>query len=313
MGFGRVITVIGSANIDLVIHVDRLPERGETVVGGRFQQTFGGKGANQAVAAARAGAQVSFVGAIGDDPLGLRYRELLEDDGIDTSSTAVYTGRSTGTALVVSEQAGDNYIAIDSGTNLDVGVAQIEDAREQIAASQFVLLQQEIHPSANERSLEVAREVGCPVILNSAPMADGFARPDDRVAGLVANEVEAGALLGMRTDPSDTDACVGLAGQLFERGGHRFVVVTLGAFGAVFVGDGTSGSVPARDVEVVDTTAAGDTFCGALAVALGERSSMGQAVSFATAASSLTVATAGALPSIPTRAQIDDVVGCRPA
>jgi ribokinase len=299
------ITVIGSANVDFIMQVMRLPAVGETVADGRFFQAFGGKGANQAVAAARAGGAVAFVAALGSDPLAQSYLAQLKEDGIDTEHVSLESDIPGGSALIMFDEQGDNYLTVAPGANGRLTPQRVHAAEDVIAASDWIILQQEIPVESNRAVLEVALRHERPVLLNYAPAQDLSLRPDAAVHGLVVNEVEAAALAGKPLDAEDRQSARELARELRRSGGHRFVVITLGRAGAVLDGTAGAADVDAFAVDAVDTTAAGDTFCGTLAVSLGEGRSLQEAVRFASAASALSVTKVGAQSSIPARADID--------
>lgn len=296
-GSGRV-TVLGSANMDLVVTVDRVPGLGETVTGTTFNTVPGGKGANQALAAARAGAFVRFLGAVGGDPYGAQLRDLLTAEGIDVSGL-VTAEAPTGTAHIVVERGGGNTIVVVPGANgtvtalTDVHRAAIEDA-------DVLLLQLELPLAVVTEAAVFARSVGVRTVLTPAPVVPLPAELLAAVDLLVPNEHEA-VLLGEPPYPEAGDAAAarpsGLAGDM---------VVTRGASGAEYVGrDGLLVEVPAFAVEAVDTTAAGDTFAGALAVAQASGVGIGPAMRWACAAAALSVQRFGASTSMPYRAEID--------
>ncbi|MEV5443814.1 ribokinase [Streptomyces sp. NPDC052644] len=289
------ITVLGSTNMDLVAYVPRAPRLGETVTGREFRTVPGGKGANQAVAAARAGARVSMIGAVGSDDFGTRLRDALEESGVDTSLLRTAGGPS-GTAHIVVDDEGANAIVVVPGANASVtGITPHDEAR--IAASDALLLQLELPLDAVRAGAQAARRHGVRTVLTPAP-----AQPLPRellalVDLLVPNEHEAATLAGV-ADPRA--AAEELLRDVPE------VVVTLGAAGCLYVARGADPvTVPARRVRAVDTTAAGDTFTGALAVALGEGRPVPDALAWASAAASLSVGRAGASSSMPHRAEID--------
>ncbi|MER7833198.1 ribokinase [Streptomyces sp. NPDC095602] len=289
------ITVLGSTNMDLVAYVPRAPRLGETVTGREFRTVPGGKGANQAVAAARAGARVSMIGAVGSDDFGTRLRDALDESGVDTSLLRTAGGPS-GTAHIVVDDEGSNAIVVVPGANASVtGITPHDEAR--IAASDALLLQLELPLDAVLAGAQAARRHGVRTVLTPAPAQP---LPRDLLALvdlLVPNEHEAATLAGV-ADPRA--AAEELLRDVPE------VVVTLGAAGCLYVARGADPvTVPARRVRAVDTTAAGDTFTGALAVALGEGRPVPDALAWASAAASLSVGRAGASSSMPHRAEID--------
>lgn len=298
------VTVVGSSNIDHVVLLPHLPAVGQTVLGGAYLQAFGGKGANQAVAAARLGADAAFVTCVGDDPLTAEMLRSFDADGIDLGLASRLAGRVSGVALVLVDGEGNNYLAVDSGANADLTVADVERAGERIAASSVLVLQNEVPAAATLRAADIALEAGVRRLLNYAPFGPGLEGAATDL--LVVNESEATGLTGIGVgDPASATE----AAQRARRLGFAEVVVTLGAGGALVADASGETHVPARRVAAIDTTAAGDTFCGALAVALAEGRSLREAARFATAAAALCVSAAGAQPSIPRRGAVDDLLG----
>ncbi|SDS95429.1 ribokinase [Actinopolymorpha singaporensis] len=295
MGRARVC-VLGSANMDLVVFAERAPELGETVAGRRFVTVPGGKGANQAIAAARAGGDVAMVGSVGDDPYGRQLRAVLDDAGVDTRALA-NVAETTGTAHILVEDGGENSIVVVPGANGTVhGLAYGLD--EALTGAQLLLLQLELPLDAVLAGAKAARERGVKVVLTPAPAQPLPAELLKCVDLLVPNESEALVLTGK----DDVNSAAHALAELVPE-----VVVTLGADGARWLRrDGAGEHVPAPSVQVRDTTAAGDTFVGTLAVALGEGRPMGQALRWATAAAALSVGQEGASTSMPTRARIEE-------
>jgi ribokinase len=296
------VLVVGSSNTDLVIRVPRIPRPGETVLGGAFSTAAGGKGANQAVAAARAGGRAAFVARIGDDQFGRESLEGLGRDGIDTRFVLTTPGAPSGIALITVDERGENSISVASGANALLSAADVERAAEAFAAADIVLLQLESPLETVEAAAREAKRRGVPVILNPAPARE---LGDALLAGvsvLTPNEHEAELLTGIpvRDERSAREA----ARRLRERGPGT-VIVTLGERGVLALAAGFEASLPAFKVEPVDTTAAGDVFNGALAVALAEKLPLPDAVRFAQAAAAISVTRPGAQPSAPTRAEIE--------
>ena len=295
------IAVIGSANVDFIMQVERLPDAGETVTDGVFQQTFGGKGANQAVAAARAGGRVTFVTGLGDDAYAPVMRENFQRDGIETDRILMQSGTACGSALIMFDRQGHNYLAVAPGANYALTPATIDACADVIGGAEMLILQMEIPTPAILRALEIAHDTGTPVLFNYAPVRDQSVPISAQIQTLVVNENEAMALTGLAVDTPEQAA---VAAQALRMRGPSLVVLTLGASGAYADCADFSGLVPAFAVTPVDTTAAGDVFCGAFAVALREGRPLPQAVRFANAASAVSVTRSGAQPSIPTRAAI---------
>ncbi len=298
---GRV-AVVGSSNIDLVMKMPRLPRVGETVTDATFVQAFGGKGANQAVGAARAGGAVVFVGCVGDDAYGAQVRGNLEADGIDTRFVFTEPGVASGTALILVGGGGENYISVAPGANDRLTRARVDSAREAIEAASIVITQCETPPDTLEHVVALAARLGKPVLLNLAPARPLASEALSKLSILAVNETEAEFLTGL---PVAGDRDVQEAADALLAKGPRTVVLTLGARGAYVAGDGVRALVPGFAVDAVDTTAAGDVHCGALAVALVEGRPMLEAVRFANAAAALSVTRLGAQPSAPRRKEIE--------
>lgn len=300
------IIVAGSLNTDLVIKAPRLPETGETVTGGEFATFPGGKGANQAVAAARLGAQVAMIGAVGGDEFGRALREGLVREGIDVAAVAVEPNTASGVALITVDPGGQNTIVVAPGANWHLGPQHVEAARGVIAGSQALLVQLEIPLDAVIRAVELAHDAGCRVILDPAP-APSSALPAHllRLVDVInPNEVEAKALTGIAA--SDDRGAQAAAQRLLEMG-CRAAVIKLGARGAYVAEKDVRGPVAGIPVEAVDATAAGDAFAGALAVALAEGKPLLEAVRFANVAGAISVTRMGAQPSMPRRPEVDDL------
>ncbi len=300
------IVVVGSTNGDMVVRAARIPQPGETVLGGTFRMIPGGKGANQAVAAARLGARVTFVARVGADALGEQALEGFQAEGIDTGYTVRDPVESHGVALILVDSQGENAIAVAPGANARLSAEDVERAEPAIAECDAVLLQLEIPLPAVERAVRLANRHGKRVVLNPAPYA---ALPDTVLAGvdlLTPNETEAEMLLG------GGDAGIGgvtrTAEELLRRG-VRCVIVTLGREGCLVVTPDGEYHVPGRCVRAVDTTAAGDQFSAALAVRLAEGAALDEAVRFAVAASAVSVTRLGAQSSLATRAEVEAMLG----
>jgi len=282
------VLVIGSINADLVVTLDRLPEAGETVTGGRFARHGGGKGANQAVAAARAGARVRFAGAVGDDDLGAAAIELLAAEGVDVGPIARLEGETTGVALIAVDREGRNQIAVASGANARVDAALVARAVEAAALrpGDVVLLGFEVPDAAVVAGARAAAEAGARAILNPAPARDLPAGVLEAGVLLTPNGLEAAALTG------ETDAAA--AARALARRTSAPVVVTVGADGALLAdGDGIV-EIRAPEVDVVDTTGAGDAFNGVLAAGLVAGAGIEDAARRAVEAASASVRRAGA-------------------
>jgi ribokinase len=288
-----MIAVVGSVNLDIVIGVQRHPAPGDTVLGGDRVDLPGGKGANQAVAAARLGREVAIVGRVGDDAAGHRLRGALQDEDVDVSHLASDPDAPTGVALIAVTPDGENTIIVSPGANGRVGAGDVEAARELLGAAAVTLLQLEIPQAAVDAALEAARGT---VVLNPAPARELSAEALARVDVLVPNRGELGLLAGAAT-PADAGAAITLARGLQ---GPRALVVTLGAEGALVVEASRAERVPAPVVEAIDATGAGDTFCGALADALSRGAELVEAARWGVAAAAISVQRAGAQGGMPT-------------
>jgi ribokinase len=298
----KKIVVVGSSNTDMIIKVDRLPAPGETVIGGTFSTAAGGKGANQAVAAARAGAEVSFIARVGDDMFGEQALEGFAEDGIDVSHVLRDATAPSGVALIFVDEGGENSIAVASGANARVTPADVEAAKDSITGADVLVMQLETPIETVERAAALAREHGVRVILNPAPAQPLSDEVLGRVSILTPNETEAELLTGIQVE--DDEGAAAAARALVARGVDT-VILTLGSRGAFVFESGSGELVPSFQVRAVDTTAAGDVFNGSLAVGLAEGKPLAQAVRFANAAAALSVTKLGAQPSAPTRAEIE--------
>ena len=297
------VAVVGSLNMDLVARAPRLPHPGETLAGRTFAQVAGGKGGNQAVAAARLGAQVSMLGCVGADANGAQLRAGLEAEGIDCA--ALETGdEATGVALIVVDDGSQNAIVIVAGSNGEVTPATIARHEAVLAAADVVICQLENPPDAVRAALAAARRLGKTVILNPAPATGPL--PADwlpLIDYLIPNELEAATLTGLPVASAEEAA---KAGAALRAAGVRNVLVTLGPRGVHATLDGAGATLyDAPHVQAVDTTAAGDTFIGGFAAQLAGGASVDAAIRFAQRAAALSVTRAGAQPSIPTRAEVD--------
>ncbi len=289
----RVI-VVGSVNEDLVAHVPRLPRPSETVTGGTFSRHHGGKGANQAVAAARFGASVRFVGAVGDDEMGLAARRALESEGIELSGLQVVQGTPTGVALITVENGGQNQIAVTPGANRRLDAASVrESLAGRIRSPGVLLVNLEIADEPLLEAVAISHAAGLIIVVNPAPARDLPGALLDLRPILVLNQGEVEQLGGARDVEGSAMA---LAGR--SRGP---VVVTLGPEGALLVDGGRAEMVPGHHVDAVDSTGAGDTVCGVLAADLAGGGTLEEALRTAMAAAACSVLVAGAREGMPTR------------
>ena len=299
------IIVVGSLNMDLVVRAPHMPAPGETIIGSDFRTIPGGKGANQAVAAAKLGAQVSMVGRVGDDDFGRAQLRNLGQLGIDTRYITVDPDAATGIALITLDASGQNSIVIAAGANMHLTVADIDAAQEIIAQADVLVCQLESPLEAVEHAIALAHSCGVKVILNPAPARKLSPETLSKVDFLIPNESETAILTGMEV--TDVPSAKKAADHLRQQG-VGIVILTLGEKGALLVGPSEEMYIPAYEVEVVDTTAAGDAFVGGFAVALAEGENLANAVRFANAAGALTVTRLGAQPSLPTRKEVESLL-----
>ena len=302
------IVVIGSSNTDLIVKAPRIPKPGETILGGRFIKAAGGKGANQAVAAARAGGRVSLIARIGEDAFGDEAISGFKADRIDTRWIRRDAHHSSGVALIVVDAEGENSIAVAPGANDHLGPADVTAAAEVIGQASIVVLQLEVPLAGVGTATRLAAERGVPVLLNPAPAQTLPAALLEQVSILTPNETEVESLTGIRV--SDEASARRGAHALRDRGVET-VIITLGPRGVYCLSPSLEGLVTGFSVQAVDTTAAGDTFNGALAVALAEDVDLSEALRFAQAAAALSVTKEGAQPSAPSRKTIEQFLAER--
>jgi ribokinase len=298
----RQVVVFGSLNMDLVVRVPRMPQAGETLSAHGFLSNPGGKGANQAVACARQGGRVVMVGRVGNDGFGAQLRTAVVAQGVDAAGVATTPGVSTGVAMIMVDDSAQNCIAVVPGANASVGIEDAEAMRDRLAGAGLLLLQLEVPMDSVLRAAGIAKEAGCTVLLNPAP---ALALPDGLwplLDILVLNETEASLYSGLaRVDSSNA---VDAAALLLQRG-LQHVIVTLGEHGVVWASAAGARRFEARKVQAVDTTAAGDTFIGALGALLVEGRSMEEALAHAIRAAAICVTRAGAQASMPSREEVD--------
>lgn len=292
------IVVVGSFNADLVAYLKRMPRPGETVQGDRFATSAGGKGSNQAVAAARLGAEVAFIGRVGNDVFANLAYEIWDAEGINREFVSTDDEYATGVAPILVDSSGENMIVVVLGANSRLTAADIDAARERIAAADVLVTQLEINLDMVQYALETAKQLGIATILNPAPAAVIPQSMLDLADYLTPNETELETLGGSAGDFAEA------ARGLLTRA-DQTAVVTLGAQGAQIVSVGESVTIPTYAVDVVDTTGAGDAFNAGLAVALAEGKALEAAVRFANATAALSVTKPGAAPSNPYRAAVD--------
>ncbi len=299
------VLVIGSANTDLVVQTQRLPAPGETLLGGAFFTASGGKGANQAVAAARAGARVTFVARVGSDDFGKEALRGLRRERIDTAYTLADPDLPSGVAFILLDAQGENSIVVASGANAALSPVQLDAAAPAFDRASICLLQLETPLPTVAHAIQLAAERSLPVILNPAPAQK---LPPEVLSGLTLltpNESETETLTGIRPHTEETAR---QSAEILRNQGVQTVLITLGARGALLVTDRETRRIPAPEVEAQDTTAAGDAFNGALACALGSGAPLKDAVAFANCAGALSVTRRGAQPSLPARAEIEELM-----
>ncbi len=295
------VWVIGSSNVDLIMKMSRLPSPCETVTDATFVQTFGGKGANSAVAAARAGASVVFVSAVGNDPHAPVLLGNLETDGIDVRHVWREQDIPSGHALVMIGEGGKNYISVAPGANNRVTPWRIESLKDELANAGRILIQNEIPPAANRKVLDLARQAGVPVQWNFAPFTEVPAEWLMDCELLILNESEA---LGLAKQHGFTETDFPALAAALRRLCPRGVVITLGADGVEAATPEFDGHLPAFRVTPVDTTGAGDIFCGALGAAMVGGDGLASSIRFASAAAAISVTRLGAQRSAPLLSEI---------
>lgn len=292
------IVVIGSTNMDMVVKTSHIPVPGETVLAGSFFMNPGGKGANQAVAIARLGGKVSFISKVGNDVFGKQSSQLFDDEGINTFYMLSDEELPSGVALITVDEFGENSIVVASGANAHLVPIDLEDALDEIAKAGILLMQLEIPMETVHFAAKHASSKGVKVVLNPAPANTLMPELLSCIDLITPNRMEAEMISGINVN--DVESAKKAAKAIYEMG-VKNVVVTLGALGAVICEDGETQVIPARKVEVMDTTAAGDVFNGALVVALSEGKGLPDAVQFACTLAAISVTRMGAQSSIPYR------------
>lgn len=297
----KKIVVIGSTNMDMVVKARHIPVSGETILGGSFFMNPGGKGANQAVAAARLGGNTAFITKVGNDVFGKQSTQLFNDEGIDTSGVLSDRTAPSGVALITVDEFGENAIVVASGANANLGPSDVKAALEKIQDADIILVQLEIPMEAVEYAAEYASSKGIKVILNPAPFNASLPGLFPFIDVITPNRYEAEMLTGVEVKDITSAQ---QAAELLHSQGVKSVVITLGHMGAVLFHENTFNVIPAMKCEAVDTTAAGDVFNGALAVAMAEGRDLLQAVQFACKAAAVSVTRMGAQSSIPNRNEL---------
>lgn len=297
------LVVLGSINADHILNLESFPRPGETVTGSHYQVAFGGKGANQAVAAGRSGAKIAFIACTGDDDIGKQIRKQLESDNIDVAPVSAVSDESTGVALIFVNAEGENVIGIHAGANAALSITLVNAQKARIAQADALLMQLESPLESVLAAANIAHSSGTKVVLNPAPARE----LSDELLALVdiitPNETEAEKLTGVKVE-NDDDAAK--AAQILHSKGIETVIITLGSRGVWASQHGKGSRVPGFKVQAVDTIAAGDTFNGALMTALLEQKPLAEALRFAHAAAAIAVTRKGAQPSVPWRKEIDD-------
>lgn len=296
------LAVLGSINADHILNLAQFPRPGETVIGKQYQVAFGGKGANQAVAAGRSGADIAFIACVGADDVGHRVREQLASDGIDVSPVEIIDDNSTGVALIFVNGEGENSIAIHAGANAALTPQRVERHQQTIADASALLMQLESPLESVLAAARIAHQHQTQVILNPAPATELSNELLSLVDMITPNETEAEILTGIAVK-SDEDAA--RAAAALHAKGIGKVLITLGSRGVWLSDNGQGQRIAGFRVKAVDTIAAGDTFNGALITALLEQQPMEKAVRFAHAAAAIAVTRPGAQPSVPWREEID--------
>ncbi|QJX00931.1 ribokinase [Frigoriglobus tundricola] len=296
------ICVVGSVNLDLNSYTDRLPAAGETIHARRFTTGHGGKGANQAVMAARLGGAVALVARVGQDLFGRDALDHFRAEGISTTHVTPTEGASTGTAVITVDATGRNTIVVSAGANGLLSVADVEAARSTIESARVLVCQQEVPSEANRTAMRIAEQAGVPVVFNPAPVGAGVPAEAYPLASVLCpNEHEAALLTGLPVRTPDEARTAGM--ELLGRGA-RTVVVTLGAQGCLVVTRERVEAIPAPDVEAVDTTGAGDAFIGSLAFFLARGEDVFSAARRATQVAAISVQRPGTQTSFPRVAEL---------
>lgn len=299
---GKVV-IIGSSNMDMITQVADLPKPGETLLGGVFSTAGGGKGANQAVAAARLSKEqnVGFIACIGTDAFGDEMMTAFQKENIDTSFIFREEGPSGVAAIFVSKQTGENCIGVSPGSNSKLDFLKIDQAMPMIEDADIIVLQHEIPLATNEYVINKAAELGKTIILNPAPAFTVKAESLKKISIITPNETEASLISGINVTDKESAKC---AAEKLLGSGVKNVIITLGSKGALLANSEQVTLIPGQPAKAVDTTAAGDTFNGALAIAISEGEKIQEAIEFANKAAAISVTRKGAQPSIPCRKEL---------
>ena len=301
----KKIVVVGSSNTDMVVHCPHLPKPGETVLGSDFMMNFGGKGANQAVAAAKLGGTVFFIAKLGDDVFGKQTLEMFKKVGIETTHVTMSKKFPSGVALINVDDNAENSISVAPGANADLLPEDIDNAKDIIAQASVMLVQLETPVPTILHAVKMAKSFGVTVVLNPAP-APQQPLPEEllhNVDIIIPNKTEAEIISGINITDSDSEL---KAINAIHKKGVSVAIITLGSKGALLCEKGDCIEIPTIKVKAVDTTAAGDTFCGAFCVALTEGKSLVDAVKFGNKAAAISVTRHGAQKSVPERHEIEE-------
>lgn len=298
------IVVIGSSNTDMIIRCDRLPVQGQIVAGGEFAMRAGGKGANQSIAIARMGGRVSFITKIGNDLFGKQSLELYKSEGISSDYVFSDPNHPSGIGLIMADSSGEKYISIAQGAIRDLSIENIDQARPAIERAEILLMELEIPSETANYVMEIASENNVTVILNPSPIQ--MISPDllRRVRIIIPNKTEASLLTGILVN--DWESARQAADSIHEKG-IETVIITLGSKGVLVRDKDAYYEIPAEKVETVDTTAAGDTFCGVFCVGLSEGMDVVDAARLANRAAAISVTRPGSQDAIPYRAEVDNL------
>lgn len=299
----KKLVVLGSINADHILNLESFPTPGETVTGQHYQVAFGGKGANQAVAAGRSGADIAFIACTGDDDIGERVRRQLERDRIDVAPVRAVKEQSTGVALIFVNAEGENVIGIHAGANAALSVGQVAAEEARIAGAQALLMQLESPLESVLAAAKIAHQHQTTVVLNPAPARALSDELLSLIDIITPNETEAEKLTGIRVE-NDDDAAK--AARALHEKGIGIVMITLGSRGVWVSREGQGRRIPGFKVQAIDTIAAGDTFNGAFVTGLLEGTALDEAIRFAHAAAAIAVTRKGAQPSVPWREEIDE-------
>lgn len=295
------IVIIGSTNMDMVVKADHIPVPGETILGGSFLMNPGGKGANQAVAVARLGGSATFISKVGNDIFGKQSTQLFDEEGIDTTGLISDNESSSGVALITVDKLGENSIVVASGANAKLTANDVIKSVDSVSEAEILLIQLEIPLVTVKFAVEYAFSKGIKVILNPAPASKNMPDIFNMIDIITPNATEAEILTGVHVNNIESAK---KAAKSLQLQGAKNIVITLGKLGALIFEQGNFEIIPAPVVEAVDTTAAGDVFNGALAVAIAEGKDLSTAVKFACEAASITVTRMGAQSSIPFRKEL---------